>query len=467
MNESIVSPLFFEKILLRYIFTDLEVRDKILPFIVEDIFDDFSVKENIRTIIKFVDEHSKFPTIPEMKMEIKNKEANDVLVESLDIDTSEYDRSYILNKIEDFFKRKMILNDLTDAATKLKEDDLGILNDTPDKLREKLAFTFNNDIGLNVFSETGRDKFFNFLHNKDKTISTGISYLDKIISGGFHEKSLSLIMSESNLGKSLIMCSLATTSLLNNKNVLYITLEMSEEKITERILANSFDLDINQLQYLTKDAFNTKFDTLASKIDKKLIIKEYAPRSLNASRIRNLLKELKIKQQFVPDIVFVDYMGLMVPINSKNIENTYGEQKRVSEELRAIAVEETLTLVSAVQTNRGGFSNSTLDLTDISDSIGTVATADLIIGVMQSDEYRAAGKYRWIILKNRYGLNKIPMNICVDYPKMRIFGDESEENNSELKTVSIVDDAAVDILKSVKTEKKKKLSDLTGGGIEM
>jgi len=469
-----MDPLFFEKILIKFLFSDIEVREKILPFLIPDIFDGFSTKEIVQTIISFIEKNDSFPTIPEMKLELHSKDAFDCLFESLDIDISDYNKEYILEKMEDFFKRKMILNELAQAASALKEDDLDGLTETPDKIREKMAFSFNTEVGLDLFSDVGRDRIYKHLHSKDKVVSSGLKTIDKLITGGFHEKSLSLFLAETNLGKSLIMCSLAVNALLDNKKVLYISLEMSEEKITERILSNLFDIDIGKLRFLTKKSFDSKFKTIGSKFSNKFSVKEFPPRSLNTNKIRNLLKELKVKRGFVPDIIFVDYMGLMVPINTKNGDNSYGEQKRVSEELRAIGVEFGLPVVSAVQTNRGGFSSATIDLTDVSDSIGTAATADLIVGVTQTDEYREAGRYCFIILKNRYGINKMKQNVCVEYPKMRIFDDLEETENgikpmspsgSNAKSTRVVDDAAVDILKKMKTEKKHKRSEITG--IEM
>lgn len=468
MDDEIISPLFFEKILLKCLFHNGDVREKILPFLSEEIFDDFGVRQNIKTIIDFIEKHSSFPTIPEMKMELKSKDSYDILFESLDIDFLEYNQDYILERIEDFFKRKMILNELTEAVSKLKDDDIDSLSDTPDKIREKMSFSFNTDVGLNVFSDKGSQRFFDHLHQKDVVISSGIPYFDKIIAKGFHEKTLNLFLAETGLGKTLVMCSLASNTLLQNKNVLYLTLEMSEEKITERILANLFDVDIGHLPYMTKEAFISKMKTLA-KLNDKLIIKEFPPKSLNTNKIRNLLKELKVKRKFKPDIIFVDYLGLMIPINVKNVSNSYEALKVVSEELRGIAVEESCPVISAVQTNRGGINSASIDLTDIADSIGITATADLIIGIVQTDEFKEAGKFCWLVLKNRYGINGYKVNVCVDYSKMRVFADENETQNfNENKPVStntIVDNVAVEVIKSIKSEKKKRIADITG--IEM
>jgi replicative DNA helicase len=465
MTEETISPLFFEKILIKFLFHDIDVREKILPFLDPDIFDSFETKDVIKTINKFVESRSLFPTIPEIKLEIKNKETFDCLKECLDLDVSEYNRKYILDKIEDFFKRKMLLNELVDAASKLKEESVNSLSEFPDKIREKLSFSFDSEIGLDVFSEKGKESFFEHLHQKDKIFSTNIPYVDKIIKGGFHEKTLNLFLASTGLGKSLILCSLAVNSILRNNKVLYLTLEMSENKINERIMANLMDVDINDMNKLSREQYDSKFDKISYRLKDKLIIKEYPAKSLNSNRIRNLLKELKIKKSFVPDIIYVDYLGLMVCNDVKAQGKSYELLKVISEELRSIGQEFGQPIISAVQTNRDGIGAAVIDLTDIADSIGITATADLIIGVTQTEEYKDAGKYCWIFLKNRYGINGLTVNINVDYQKMRISSDEDEEekfNSKPKKSEKLIDKAAVDIIKNIKNEKKQKIVDVTG-----
>lgn len=264
----------------------------------------------------------------------------------------------------------------------------------------------------------------------------------------------------SNLGKSLIKCSLSTNSLLQNKNVLYISLEMSEEKISERVLANTFDIDLNDLKMLDKNKFMLKMEEMNNKTRGNFYVVAYPPKSVNANRIRNILKELKTKKKFEPDIIFVDYMGLMSPNASRKTDNSYSEQKTISEELRAVAVEYGLPVVSAVQTNRGGFGNAELDMTDIADSIGTVATADIIFGVTQTQEMREAGRYTFLLLKNRYGENKKKCYIGVNYPRMRIYDIEEDNKKTSKDINSNIDDAddiVATLMKQDKKNQKKKI----------
>jgi replicative DNA helicase len=239
-----------------------------------------------------------------------------------------------------------------------------------------------------------------------------------------------------NLGKSLIMTSMAVDCVLRNKNVLYITCEMSEEKISERIMTNMFDICSDDLKLLTRSKFHEKFEKLQNQVKHKLLIKEYPPKAINTNHIRNLIKELQVRVKFNPEIIYIDYLGIMNPAFRNKGDNTYLEVKRISEEVRALAVELNLPIISAVQVGRQGFGDSEIDLTDISESIGTASTADIIIGVTQSDEMRKLGKYCWIILKNRYGLNKQKLNVNVDYYKMRVYEDPDTTVNGTAASIT-------------------------------
>jgi len=269
-----------------------------------------------------------------------------------------------------------------------------------------------------------------------------------------------------NVGKSLCLCSLAANFLLQNKNVLYISLEMSEEKISERIDANLMDVAINDLKMLDKKTYMKKSEMIRKHIRSNFHVIQYGAKTVNANRVRAILKELKVKKGFVPHAVVVDYIGLMSTNNKNKDSNSYNEMKTISEELRAVFVEESLVGWSAVQTNRSGMNNVDLDITNMADSVGTAATADLIIGITQTDELKCAGRFRWSIIKNRYGLNGQYRLVGVDYPKMRVYDIEDEEGNevqhpdTKTQTTKIVDDMAVEALKSLRntsTTKKKEI----------
>jgi hypothetical protein len=226
---------------------------------------------------------------------------------------------------------------------------------------------------------------------------------------------------------------LATANLLQNKNVLYITLEMSEHKIVRRILANLFDVNINEIRNIEKTAFSNMFSTWRSKIRNNLIIKEYPPRTINANYIRTLIKELKLRKKFIPDIVYIDYIGRMLPTHSNKNNNTNTDCTILSEEVRAISMEnDKLPIVSAWQSNREGFNQVEIDMTNTADSIGTASTADTMIAITQPPEFANLNKFCWMIIKNRDGLNNKKLSVCVDYFKMRVTDDQDNKNLQDM-----------------------------------
>jgi len=429
-----MDAIFFEKVLIKFLFINDKVREKTVPFLVPEIFEDQKNLQLIKTALSMNERFEKFPTVPEMRLELDNEDVYNRLIEIMEMDISEYQTDFLLEEIESFLRDKLVHNVNVDIAINLNNGKVEELKKTPDQLREAIAFSFDTKVGLDFLEE--EERLYTFLHNQDRVIPSSITDLNKITEGGFHEKSLTLFMAETNLGKSLIMTSLAVDCILKNKNVLYVTCEMSEDKISERMMSNMFDVSTEDLKLLTKDKFHQKFEKIRSEVDKKIVLKEYPPRSINSNHIRNLVKELKVRKKFVPDIIFIDYLGIMNPIYKNKSDNSYLEVKRISEEVRAIAVEMGIPIVSAVQTNRKGFGDSEIDLTDISDSIGTAATADVIVGVTQSEEMRAMGKFVWIVLKNRYGLNKKKITVNVDYYRMRVFEDEESSIHGTAKSIT-------------------------------
>jgi len=447
-----MSPVDFEKILIKYLYQDVDVRDKTLPFLTPTIFDDFENKEIVKFIQTFDDKYGKFPTIPDTKLHLQDKEVFNRLMEITNLDVSEYNNDSLLNEIEDFFKKKLIWNAITDSADNLKEDNLEKMSEMPDKLRTAVAFSFNTEIGLDLLNDG--DRLFEFFHNRDRGVPTGLKSLDKWISGGVHKKTLTIFMGETNLGKTLMKCAIAANMLLQNKSVLYVTLEMSEENIAGRILQNMFDLEQEEMKCLSKAKFMQRYNILKEKLNQNLFIKEYPTKGANANTFRNLLKELWIKKKFKPDVMFIDYLGICLPQFQLKSDNTYTEGKRISEEIRGLAVEEDIPIVSSVQSNRNGFGSSELSLKDIADSIGTAQGADIIIGAAQSDEFAANNKISLIILKNRYGLNKIKLVANIDKGKMRIW-DDDEDYTPTAKPISqsSVSTAAAMVKTSLKKDK--------------
>jgi len=260
-----------------------------------------------------------------------------------------------------------------------------------------------------------------------------------------------------NVGKSLIMNSLAVTQIFQNKKVLYITCEMSPEKIGERILANVFECPVANLKMFDKESFMKKYERV-SQFKQKYYLAEYPPKKLTANMIRNLLKDYEVKMGFVPDIIYVDYLALMMPNTVTKTQNSYEAMKIISEELRAVAVDYDVPIVSAVQTGRDGINSSSVDLDDISESIGVAFTADIVTAVTQPDELLAAGKYKWINVKNRYGAKKTYITVLVDYERMRVMYDRDADTSYAERTDQ--DEYTRPYTTPEKEEKRSKIKDV-------
>lgn len=460
MADEVLSKILYEKLLIQYAFKDEVVRDTLTPYLDPEVFANHSNAQIIKSIMDFMEKHEHFPRINEMKLFMKNSEAYDHLLSIMDIDTSEYDREFILGELEEFYRKSLLANVIIESQENIGKDS-SKLQELPSKMMEALNFSFDTDIGLSFMDDC--DKMYESLHCRDKIVPTNVKSINKLIDGGFHEKTLNIVMGASNIGKSAVLCSFATDFLLQNKNVLYLSLEMSEEKVSERILANMFDTEMDFLKMMDKDKFKKKHEAIKKHLKSNLVIIQRGAKTVSSNKLRQILKDLKRKKKFVPDVVCVDYLGLMVPNNNKKDNNTYTEQKTISEELRAVMVEEDIVGMTAVQTNRSGYNNVELDLTSISDSIGVVATCDTMFGISQSDELKAAGRFNFSLLKNRYGPNNIRIFVGINYAKMRVYDVEDLDTlNIPTTKEKLVDDAAIEVLQGLGSNRRERKNQVLG-----
>lgn len=416
---------FCESVIIKFLFTNEKLRERTIHYIIPEIFDDYNNISIVKIVKDFYEKFEKFPTIGEMQIEIPTKEVYDKLIAILNIDLTEYSDEYLLNQCETFIRQKLTINHFAECSMQLKEAKFDEAQQYPDKIRESLSFSFNTELGLDFLDD--EERIFAFLHNKETVVPFGLKFLDQNTKGGAHEKSLVLFLAETNLGKTLILSCLAAKNIQRNKKVLYITCEMSEDKISERVLANTWDYDINELDRIDKEYFHNRFIEMKQAIQGSLQIKEFPPSTINPNHIRNLLKEYEVKKKFKPDIIYLDYLELVKPIYIRKSDNSYSECKRCAEEVRAIAVDYKIPIISALQTNREGFGSAEITLKNTADSIGLAFTGDVIFSVTQPPELVDANQFRIKILKNRYGLNKLHGFVNVDKPKMRI----SDCNNAE------------------------------------
>jgi replicative DNA helicase len=269
------------------------------------------------------------------------------------------------------------------------------------------------------------------MHDDSKVVKSGIDAIDKELKGGWHEKTLSLLIAPTNVGKTLCKCSFAANAFLAGKNVLYVTMEMSEEEISKRLFVNVANISMDELESMTREELRKGYSSIIGKSN-RLFVKEYPTGGANTNTLRNLLKELKVKQNFVPDVMFVDYMGIMQPNRHTPGDNTNTKYKTISIELRGLAVEQKLAIVSSNQANRGGFGKAELDLTDTADSIAQTNTADVIMTIGQDNEMRDSGKYNFITSKNRFNRRGKVIQLNVDFSRMKVFeiGDDEKIDRS-------------------------------------
>ena len=307
-------------------------------------------------------------------------------------------------------------------------------NALPELLSKALGISFDTNVGHD-YVENAEDRF-EFYHTEEDRIPFDLDNFNKITKGGVPNKTLNIALAGTGVGKSLFMCHVAANALTQGKNVLYITMEMAEERIAERIDANLLNVPIDQLNNMSKDMFTRKVNNLAKKTNGKLIIKEYPTGSAHSGHFRALLNELKLKRQFEPDMIFVDYLNICASSRMKGMGgsiNSYTYIKAIAEELRGLAVEFNVPIFSAPQTTRSGFSNSDVGLEDTSESFGLPATADLMFALISTEELEKLGQFMVKQLKNRYNDPTVHKRfvIGVDRSKMRLH--DVSENEQTLQ----------------------------------
>ena len=339
------------------------------------------------------------------------------------------DPKWLLDETEKYCKDKAIYNAIMEGIQIIdgKNRDLGP-DALPDLLSKALQVGFDNNVGHDYIQNA--DKRYEFYHRLEEKMPFDLAMFNEITEGGLANKTLNVILAGTGVGKSLCMCHMAANSVSQGKNVLYITLEMSEERIAERIDANLMNLPIGQLKDLSKQMFEDRISKINAKIQGRLIVKEYPTASAHAGHFKALINELKLKRNFAPDIIFIDYLNICSSsrFKSGSNQNSYTIIKSIAEELRGLAVEEDLPIVTATQTTRGGYNNSDVELTDTSESFGLPATADLMIALISTEELEKLGQIMVKQLKNRYSditRNKRFM-IGVDRSRMKLFDIEGD-----------------------------------------
>jgi len=408
---------------------------KVLPFIKPEYFSNRHERDVFEEINKFMEKYGNQPTKEALSIELDNrKDLNDdefksilTIVETLS--DAQVDMQWLVDTTEKFCKDKAVYNAILNGIQIIEgKDKEHTAEAIPSILSEALAVAFDQNVGHD-YVEDGENRY-EFYHKKEEKLEFDLEYFNKITKGGIPQKTLNIALAGTGVGKSLFMCHMAASTLMQGKNVLYITLEMAEERIAERIDANLMNITMDDLHDLPKKMFTDRLSKIQTKTNGKLIIKEYPTASAHTGHFRSLLKELALKKSFRPDVIFIDYLNICSSSRFKGNANvgSYFYIKAIAEELRGLAVENNVPIMSATQTTRGGYANSDVGLEDTSESFGLPATADLMFALISTEELESLNQIMVKQLKNRYndpGTNK-RFVVGIDRARMKLYDCEQE-----------------------------------------
>jgi len=430
-----------EFLILRNLLHNEEYIRKVIPFLKSEYFEDSNQKIVFEEILSFVQEYNQPATKEILSIEAeKRKDINDTTFNEIihlinNLDDVPVEMDWLVNTTEKWCRDRAIYLALMESIhiadgkhEKKNRDSI------PSILSDALAVSFDNHVGHDYLLDY--EHRYELYHKKEDKIEFDLEYFNKITKGGLPNKTLNIALAGTGVGKSLFMCHVASSVLLQGRNVLYITLEMAEEKIAERIDANLLNVPIQDIADLPRQMFETKVTNLAKKTQGTLIIKEYPTASAHSGHFKSLLNELALKKSFRPDIIFIDYLNICASSRYKgNLSvNSYSYIKAIAEELRGLAVEFNVPIVSATQTTRSGYGSSDVELTDTSESFGLPATADLMFALISTEELEELGQILVKQLKNRYNDPTIHKRFVVgiDRAKMRLYDCEQSAQNDIL-----------------------------------
>ena len=430
-----------ETTILRNLVCEEEFSRKVIPFIEPDYFENKTEKIIFQEISQFIVKYDSAITIEALNIEIENRtdltetEIKESRETTRTFDDAPVDTQWLTESTEKWCRDRAIYLALMESIHIADGNDEKKNRDAiPTILSDALAVSFDNHIGHDYLQDY--EERYESYHRKESRIQFDLEHFNKITKGGLPNKTLNIALAGTGVGKSLFMCHHAASVLLDGKNVLYITLEMAEEKIAERIDANLLNVNIQDITDLPKPMFEKKVNSIAKKTQGTLIIKEYPTASAHSGHFKSLLNELALKKSFRPDIIFIDYLNICASsryAKTANV-NSYSYIKAIAEELRGLAVEANLPIVSATQTTRSGYGSSDVDLTDTSESFGLPATADLMFALISTEELEGLNQIMVKQLKNRYNDPTVFKRfvVGVDRAKMRLYDCEQKAQDDIL-----------------------------------
>ena len=428
MNTETIQTI--ERTALTQLVVNEQYARKVIPFLKSEYFSDKTERTIFEEISRFVDKYNKIPTQTSLEIEVQSRkdlnetEYSKVVAVIKTLNPKEVDFDWLVNTTEQFCKDRAVYNAIVEGIQiidgKDKKRDADAI---PSILSDALAVGFDNRVGHDYLVDT--IERFEYYHKIEEKIPFDLEFFNKITKGGLPPKTLNIALAGTGVGKSLFMCHVAANCLSQCKNVLYITLEIAEERIAERIDANLMNISIDDLHDLPKKMFEDKIKKIIKKTSGKLIVKEYPTASAHTAHFRGLIKELAIKKTFKPDIIFVDYLNICASTRFKGATsvNSYMYIKAIAEELRGLAVETNVPIMSATQTTRSGFTSSDIGLEDTSESFGLPATADFMFALISNEELDELNQIAVKQLKNRY--NDLTVNkrfvLGIDRAKMKLY----------------------------------------------
>jgi replicative DNA helicase len=414
-----------------------EYTRKVLPFISKQYFTDGNERLLFTEIDAYVNKYKNLPTYEALIINFnERKDVTDEQLRGVNDILNDLHRSkdettpieWLVEHTEKFCQDKAIFNAIMESVSILDDkSNTKTKGQIPELLSTALGVSFDSNVGHDYINQ--HDSRYEFYHKKEKKIPFDLDFFNKITKGGVTPKTLNIALAGTGVGKSLFMCHMSASCISQGFNVLYITMEMAEERIAERIDANLLNISIDDLHMISREDYDRKFSAMRSKVQGKLIIKEYPTASAHSGHFRSLLNELRLKKNFYPDIIFIDYLNICCSSRMKISPsvNSYTYIKAIAEELRGLAVEFNVPIFSATQTTRSGFSNTDLGLEDTSESFGLPATADFMFALISSEELEQLNQIMVKQLKNRYGSPTINKKfvIGVDKSKMKLYDVEA------------------------------------------
>ena len=415
-----------QQTILRNLLSNEDYLRKVIPFLKKEYFEG-EHKIVFNEIVSFVNKYNKLPTKESITVDMTEAGTLEPVSELVDIvfTPEPVNEEWLLNSTEKWCQDRAIYLAIMESINVIDGKNQSLTkNAVPEILSDALAVSFDTNVGHDYIDNS--DDRFEFYHRVEDRLPFDLENFNDITKGGIPNKTLNIALAGTGVGKSLFMCHVAASSLMQGKNVLYITLEMAEERIAERIDANLFNLPIDQLESLSKKMFDDKIAKIAKRNIGKLIVKEYPTGAAHASHFRALLNELKLKKQFEPDIIFIDYLNICSSSRMKGLGgaiNSYSYVKAIAEELRGLAVEFNVPVFSATQTTRSGYSNTDVGLEDTSESFGLPATADFMFALISTEDLQRLGQMMVKQLKNRYNdpTYKKRFVVGVDRSRMRLY----------------------------------------------